>query len=263
MNVKTGIAVASLAVVAIAMIWATGNGPMKEQTTAPGSDPGIGNADVPDTVLGSEGPAEAGIDTEDREEPARWSVPSGVLVSEYPGRFEDVPPVTDEWIEANFVLPYVQESDYSGCKRLELPGGKVICWEQYAFHPYLQYGIDSLTAIAETDAEAAAALSVMLVNVDNEASFKYAFHASELSGKMGPLRNFITQVEYDETSVDALLDLYAVARYVEFRGWDRPLAYNYEHFLVLEGLTKDDIVAAANDRSIDKLGFLAPAGGGQ
>ncbi len=259
MKGKTGIAIVSLTVVAIVALWVVGTSPPTVTTMAPGKSGAKARPSEPDSSGGGE-PAEVEGDSGSDAEPSFWPVPEGVLVSDHPEMFKHIPPVTEEWIEANFVLPYVHEQAPS-CTNLELPTGAVICWEEYEFHPYLQYEVASLEQIADTDAAAASALSVMFVNIDNDKAFEHAFHASELSGEMGPLYRFIAVVRYDSSSVDDLLEMYALARYMEFRGWDRPQAYNYELALKRLGLTKSEIVAAANERPIDSLNLAKPVGG--
>lgn len=258
MKGRTGIAIASLAVVAIAALWLIGNGPPTVSTIVPSESGTKVRPTEPEATEGGE-PAEVEREPESDAEPSYWKVPEGVLVSDHPDMFKHLPPITEEWIEANFVLPYVHEE--TRCERLDLETGAVVCWEEYEFHPYLQYGVDSLEQLAPTDAVAAAALSVMLLNIDNEKSFEYAFLASELSGEMGPLWRFLSAVRYDSSSVDDLLEMYALARYMEFRGWDRPTAYNYELALKRQGLTKSEIVAAANERPVDSLDLAKPVGG--
>ena len=167
-------------------------------------------------------------------------------ISSSPERFAEVSEATREWIEANYVLPRSLDRTLP-CHPLSVATGRVICWEQFDYHPMLQYTVEELELIADTSAEASAVLSLLLLDTDKDASLVHAFHATELTGKMGPLHTYIVSVDYDQESVDDLLELYALARHIEFSGWDRPLAYSFAHFLRVKGLSTDEIHASIED----------------
>ena len=173
-----------------------------------------------------------------------------LVISDYPGLFGQIDEITPEWIEANFVLPRAQ-SPSPHCETIALDSGHSVCWEEFGRHPYLQYSVESLKPIATDDAEAAAALAVLLLHIDKKASMRYALLASELSGKLGPVATYLGSVNFDQDSIDELLDLYALARHIEFEGWDRPVAYSFEHILKVKGLSKTEILSAAEFRLIE------------
>ena len=183
-----------------------------------------------------------------------------LVISDYPGMFGQIEEITPEWIEANYVLPRaVSESPH--CETITLDPGHSVCWEEFGRHPYLQYSVDALKPIANNDAEAAAALAVLLLHNDKKASLHYAMLAAELSGKLGPVATYLGTVEFDQNSIDELLDLYALARHIEFQGWDRPVAYSFEHFLKVKGLSKTEILSAAEFRMIEVTDLRDVEGG--
>ncbi|MEL7185470.1 MAG: hypothetical protein AAFN50_03405 [Pseudomonadota bacterium] len=123
---------------------------------------------------------------------------------------------------------YRSPDDSTPCAPLTLHHGKSICWDTYGFHPYLQYSPENLKPLAKDDAMAAAALAIILFEEQPEEAFRYADHASMLSGKPGPLLSWLSLNNSQMDDRQHALRMVAIAEVIA-DDYDLPfdLAHNY------------------------------------
>lgn len=161
--------------------------------------------------------------------------------------------VDQEYLNKHFVLPQDLESDrgIAGCVVVEVAVGDDLCWDEYGYHPYLQYDYATLTSLAPTDPVASAALAMMLRHEKPEASLYYAMQASNQTNKSGPLVRYVTDSGVRTGDVEKLLDLYAIALYAQEAGWDRPISEQFVNWLINAGLSEAEINERMNNRRID------------
>lgn len=162
----------------------------------------------------------------------------------------------DLWLEDDY-LDVVQQRFYvlqrdrqarenDGCDLHEVEGGQPVCWNEWGYDPYLGYGLDTLEAMAETDAPAAAALALRLG--DRETSLYYALRAATLSGRPGPLVRFLSSRNEPADDPDRhrrqLLESYVLALLIDDMGYPYRHSTTWAYSLRREGLSSQEIDAA-------------------
>lgn len=143
------------------------------------------------------------------------------------------------WLDPNYqtiaeerfnVIPNISAEGREACVQLMIDG-RILCWNEYGYHPYLTYEVDQLREMASTDAAAAEALVILLPISNRQERMQYALEASRLSGKSGPIMRFAYSFSPDRTSpryFDEMLDRYAIAVAGESLGYPYRLSRELE-----------------------------------
>ncbi len=128
------------------------------------------------------------------------------------------------------VIPKVSTEDGEACVPLELDESD-ICWNEYGYHPYLTYDLETLRQLASSEAAAAEALSIRLPRGNVSERLHFSLQASRLSGKSGPIMRFAYTFVPDRNSPhyrDQMLDRYALALAGEALGYPYRLSRELE-----------------------------------
>lgn len=136
--------------------------------------------------------------------------------------------------EAFYSIPRNLRVAGQTCDTLRV-GEYEICWNEYGHHPYLAYAVADLKVMADTDAAAAEALSIMLP-VGPE-RLHYTLQSARLSGKAGPVMGFAyiyKPSKRDPEYRDQLLDQYTIARMGESLGYHYRFSRELEPHILSE-----------------------------
>ncbi len=168
----------------------------------------------------------------------------------------------DLWLDPDYeriaeqrfnVIPKVATEDGEACVPLELDESE-LCWNEYGYHPYLTYDLDTLRQLASTEAAAAEALSFRLPRDNVSERLHFSLQASRLSGKSGPIMRFAYTFVPDESSphyLDQMLDRYAIALAGEALGYPYRLSRELELQIQREfDLSREDFREALRGRRV-------------
>lgn len=132
------------------------------------------------------------------------------------------------WSQA-YVIPLTRSDEYEECDVLSVDG-RDVCWNQLGYSPYLALGLDGLRQMAVNDPVAADAL-VLRLPVFSDERRAYAIHASQLSGKPGPIYRYVMMTPLDSDDLEQQLEMYALLLYADTFGPPEPKAEMLEHSL--------------------------------
>ncbi len=168
----------------------------------------------------------------------------------------------DLWLDPDYqriaeerfnVIPKISDESGQACVPLDFDG-RIICWNEYGYHPYLTYDVDELRQMAATDAAAAEALVFRLPHDNRQERMHYALEASRLSGKSGPIMRFAYSFTPDASSpqyLDEMLDRYAIALAGESLGYPYRLSRELEIMIRREfNLSSDEFREALSGRRV-------------
>ncbi len=128
------------------------------------------------------------------------------------------------------VIPTTRHENDTSCDVLEIDGERV-CWNQLDYNPYLAYSIEQLRQMASEDAMAADALVQRLPRRSDE-RMAYAIHATNLSGKPGPIYRYVMMTPIAGDDYQRQLEMYSLLRYADSMASPEPKAVWFEKLLL-------------------------------
>ncbi len=142
----------------------------------------------------------------------------------------------DKAVQKHLVIPKSSGKSTENCAEIKTTDAEITCWDHYNFHPYFGYSDATLKALADSDAAAAQILGFKLLTTNAAAARTRYLQAATLSGKAGPLVEYLA-IDVPRVASGQLAELshaqwhYAIALLVDFIGFPYSYTDDSRYFL--------------------------------